>query len=140
MIDNAADRKAIRVKEKAARLAERERGDVIRNLMSTTHGRRYLWDKLGEAHVFATSFSSDPLAMAFNEGERNFGLRLLNEITRWCPEQFIQAMRESNERHISDDSSASSEHSRGEDDGRDDLGSDEAGREPDYRHPSEARV
>ena len=32
--------------------------------------------------------------MAFAEGERNQGLQLLADIMRWCPERFIEMMRE----------------------------------------------
>ena len=100
-MDNAASRKEIRRKEKEARQAERDRGVVILETMSTKNGRGYVWDQLAAAHVFATSYSPDALQMAFAEGERNFGLRLLNDIIEWCPEQFIQMMREQNERRIS---------------------------------------
>jgi len=138
MVVNAADRKSIRAAEKASRLADRDRGDVIRNLMSTSSGRRYIWDKLTSSHIFATSYSSDPIAMAFAEGERNAGLLLLNDIIQWCPEQFILAMRESNERRIAADRIASAERSSDEDDGRDAYRSDEADTADGvYRHPGD---
>jgi hypothetical protein len=101
-MDNAASRKEIRRKEKDARLAEKTRGGVTIDLMSTKNGRGYVWDQLAAAHVFSTSYSPDALQMAFAEGERNSGLRLLNDIIEWCPEQFIQMMREQNERSTID--------------------------------------
>lgn len=101
-MDNAASRKEIRQKEKAARLAEKNRGIVIINMMADKIGRAYAWDQLATAHVFSTSYSPDALQMAFAEGERNSGLRLLNDIIEWCPEQFIQMMREQNERRTID--------------------------------------
>ncbi len=101
-MDNAASRKDIRRKEKEARQEEKNRGVVIIDIMSTRTGRNYTWDQLACAHVFSTSFSPDPLQMAFSEGERNSGLRLLNDIIEWCPEQFIQMMREQNERRTHD--------------------------------------
>lgn len=97
---NAADRKDVRRAEKAARQAELARGEVVKGLMDTTAGRRYVWDRLSAAHIFVTSFNLDPVQMAFNEGERNQGLQLLGDIMQWCPDLFIQAMRESNERHL----------------------------------------
>ena len=101
-MDNAASRKEIRRKEKDARLAEKTRGGVTIDLMSTKNGRGYVWDQLTAAHVFSTSYAPDALQMAFAEGERNSGLRLLNDIIEWCPEQFIQMMREQNERSTID--------------------------------------
>ena len=98
---NAADRKSIRAAEKAAKLVDDNNRTVITAVMNTAPGRRYLWDKLAAAHVFATTFSTDPVQMAFNEGQRNQGLLLLNDIMEWCPDQFILAMREFNGRRTS---------------------------------------
>ena len=59
--------------------------------------------------------------MAFNEGERNAGIKLLNDIIQYCPEQFIEAMREANGRRTIDNASRDTGQRRdGEDgDGRD---------------------
>lgn len=100
---NAASRKDIRSKEKASKQADRTRGEVITALMSNPAGRGYIWDQLSVAHIFSTSFSADALQMAFAEGERNAGLRLLDDILNWCPEQFIQMMREKNVRERTPD-------------------------------------
>ena len=97
-MDNTASRKEIRRKEKAVRQAERESGEVIISLMSYRAGRNWVWDQLSYAHVFITSYSPDALQTAFAEGERNSGLRLLDTILTWCPEQFTEMMREQNER------------------------------------------
>ena len=99
---NTADRKSVRAAEKAADRADRARGEIITSIMSTTPGRAFFWDKLSAAGIFTTTFSSDPIQMAFNEGQRNQGLLLLNDIIQWCPEQFILAMREFNGRRTSD--------------------------------------
>ena len=99
---NAADRKAIRAAEKAAAIAERQHAEVVVESMATPQRRRYVWEKLAAAGIFATTFSTDPLQMAFNEGQRNAGLILLNDVIENCPEQFILAMRESNARRTSD--------------------------------------
>lgn len=95
---DAASRKDIRAKEKADRQADRDRGAVIIGVMDSKIGRNYIWEQLAAAHVFTTSYSTDALAMAFAEGERNSGLRLLDDIMSWCPEQFTLMMREQNDR------------------------------------------
>ena len=100
---NAADRKQIRAAEKAAAIAERERGEVVVEMMATTPRRRYVWEKLAAAGIFSTTFSTDPVQMAFNEGQRNQGLVLLNDVIQYCPEQFILSMREANGRRTDDD-------------------------------------
>ena len=57
--------------------------------MATPQRRRYVWEKLATAGIFQSTFSTDPLQMAFNEGQRNAGLVLLNDVIQYCPEQFI---------------------------------------------------
>lgn len=121
-MDNAADRKSIRAKEKVAQLAERARQDVLRNIMSTIEGREWMWNILSEAHIFRSTFNGDALQSAFNEGQRAVGLAILADILIACPDQYIQAQRESHERHHRDNAIASTlaERRRGEvDDGRD---------------------
>lgn len=120
-LPNAADRKSIRKQEKAARLAERQRHEVITQIMSTTFGRAWFWDYLSSAHCFATTHvPGDALGSAFQEGRRSLGLELLSDILSACPDAYIQAMRESNERHHSnnrspdpDDSAALAERRSG---------------------------
>lgn len=97
MAYNAAERSEIRKAEKAARLATLNRGAVLKSIASSLEGRRYLWGTLSDAHVFSSTFTGDALRSAFLEGERNAGLRLLNDFVQFCPEEFIQAMREANE-------------------------------------------
>ena len=122
---NASDRKSIRAAEKTSAIAERERGEVVVEMMATQARRRYVWEKLGAAGIFSTTFSTDPGQMAFNEGQRNQGLVLLNDIIQYCPEQFIEAMREFNGRRTSSDATARGnlgERPSGEDTGGDDSG------------------
>lgn len=122
-MDNTGDRKSIRAKEKQAHIAEASRQSVLRNLMSTIEGRTFMWDVLANAHIFSSTYTGDALQSAFNEGQRAVGLALLADILIACPDQYIQAQRESNERHHSHNASASastSERRRGEvDDGGD---------------------
>lgn len=114
---NAADRKSVRRAEKDAALADRQRLDNIRDRLSTSGGRLYLWGELSAAHIFQTSMSPDPLQMAFLEGERNMGLRLLNDILAADPNQFVIMWREASGRDTN-------EQPRGPDVDRDDSGSD----------------
>ena len=105
-MDNAADRKAIRQKEKQSAIADASRQSVLHTVMSTIEGRTFIWDFLASCHIFTTTFTGDALTSAFAEGERNVGQRLLSDIMVVCPDQYIQAMREANERHHSDNARA----------------------------------
>lgn len=114
MTDNSADRKDIRRREKQAKIDAASRASVIRSIMSTIDGRAWLWHTLGQCHCFSTTFNGDPLQSAFAEGQRSIGLALLADIMITCPDQYIQAMRESHER-----SSLDERRSSPESDGRD---------------------
>jgi hypothetical protein len=113
-MNNAADRKSIRRLEKQAKLADANRRAVITSLMSTAFGREWMWDVLAQCHCFATTFNGDALQSAFMEGQRAIGLAIISDIMLACPDQYIQAMRESNER-----SSLDERRSSPESDGRD---------------------
>lgn len=70
--------------------------DDTKWLMSTKKGRRIVWRLLELARVFRLSYDTNPMAMAFNEGNRNFGNQLLAEIQSLCPERYLEMLRENN--------------------------------------------
>ena len=90
----------VQAEEAAARAAvdrQTEIGD-FKWLMTQKRGRRYVWRLLEQAGVFQTSFTSDALAMSFNEGQRNLGLRILGFIHEHAPESYLEMLTEQNER------------------------------------------
>jgi hypothetical protein len=66
-------------------------------LMGSKRGRRILWRLLEQAGVFRLSFDTNAMRMAFNEGNRNYGNRVLDLIQRTCPEQYTVMVREAND-------------------------------------------
>jgi hypothetical protein len=60
-------------------------------------------DLLEFCHIFSTTFTPSPTSAAFNEGQRNVGLRLLNDIMSACPDHYVLMMRERNERDAARD-------------------------------------
>ena len=106
MTYNAASRKDVRRLEKQSRIEERQRLDTIRVLMSTTAGRQWVYDRLSQCHVFASSFSLNAYESAFKEGERNVGLQILNDVMMASPDNYVLMMREANVRHITADRAA----------------------------------
>jgi len=122
LIYDASDRRDVKRLEKAARLAERQRHEVIQGIMSIAPGREWMLERLESCHVFASSYSGNALSMAFSEGERNVGLQLLNDIMSACPGRYVEMMQERNERDAARDSAKQ----RARPDGFEpDLGSDD---------------
>lgn len=71
-----------------ARLEQETEEADIKWLMSSRRGRRIVWRLLDQAGVFRTSFNTVAMQMAFNEGCRNYGLRMLALIETACPELY----------------------------------------------------
>ena len=121
---NAANRAHIKAAVKAARLVERQRQEIISGIMSVASGRAWVLDLLEICHIFSTSFQSNALQTAFAEGERNIGLRLLNDVMSACPDQYVEMMRERNARDSTADArrrAAPSDDSTPDDDSADDA-------------------
>lgn len=136
---NAADLRQIRAAKKRAQQREAERRLVVLSLMGGPAGRTYVYERLQRCHIFETSFSDSAQRMAFAEGERNVGLQDLIDVQQFCPDQYVQMLREANDRKIADGRSSSgpSTDSGPDDDGRErdpaDPGWDVGGRvESDY--------
>nr|WP_091658874.1 hypothetical protein [Massilia sp. PDC64] len=63
-------------------------------LMADPRGRRIVWRQLAAAGVFQSSFDPTAMTMAFNEGRRSEGLRLLAQIHAQCPDLYVTMMKE----------------------------------------------
>jgi len=101
MAFNAGNRKDVREAEKHRKTWDQQQREIMVGIMSLAPGRRWMCDLLEHCHVFGTSFSLNGLGMAFNEGQREIGLRLILAINEACPDQYVTMMRERNERSTS---------------------------------------
>jgi hypothetical protein len=72
---------------------ESEEADV-RWLMGSKRGRRILWRLMDQSGVFRLSFNTNSMQMAFAEGNRNMGNKLLAKIHTLCPELYPQMVKE----------------------------------------------
>ena len=79
-----ADRRAQRLEELA----------LLNTLMRAPGGRRWLYGMLAQCHIYATTFNPNAMIMAFSEGERHVGLRLLGEFMEAAPDQYQQMLKE----------------------------------------------
>lgn len=79
---------------------ERERRKEVEDLkwlMAHKPGRRFMWRLLEMAGVYRTSFNNSGSVTAFNEGQRNVGLRYVAEIQEHAPDQYLAMLKERNE-------------------------------------------
>lgn len=89
--DETAKRESAQLK---ARLRQETEEADYRWLMSTAQGRRIVWRMLERSGVYRSSFSSDAMVMAFNEGNRNSGLALLATVSNLSPAEYVEMMKE----------------------------------------------
>ena len=78
--------------EKERRRRDREVAD-LKKVLSIPEGRRFIWKLMSESGVFRTSFTGNSSTF-FNEGRRDIGLLILNEVMASKPEAFTQMQRE----------------------------------------------
>lgn len=90
-------------KEARERNARDSEASDLKWLMSSKRGRRIVWRQLEQAGVFRLSFHTNAMTMAFNEGNRNNGNRVLELVHRVCPELYPVMVREANEQRNPDD-------------------------------------
>ena len=88
------DAATVTAQRRKARLAARARDDALAGMMSIREGRAWVHDLLATSHVFESSFSNNPGLMAFREGERNVGLRVLAQVMRLAPDRYVDMMKE----------------------------------------------
>jgi hypothetical protein len=66
---------------KAAQLGSYSRMQRYRDFravfLGTSEGKRVLWQLIHWAHIYQSNMNEDPSIMAFREGERNMGLKVM---------------------------------------------------------------
>lgn len=109
-LDLAGQARAKADRDTRARLdRETEAGD-IKWLMASKRGRRIVWRQLDRAGVFRLSFNTNAMTMAFAEGCRNEGLRVLALVHELCPELYPVMVKEQNEHRNADDGNGRNDH------------------------------
>ena len=96
--------------ETRRKLARDNEDSDFKWLMSSKRGRRIVWRQLERAGVFRLSFNTNAMAMAFAEGSRNEGLRVLTQIHTLCPELYATMVKEANDNRNVDDGSSRNDH------------------------------
>ena len=83
-------------KNERERLEQHGEESDVKWLMSNKRGRRIIWRLLNQSGVFRLSFNTDSMLMAFAEGNRNFGNRILSLVHSQCPELYPVMVKEQN--------------------------------------------
>jgi hypothetical protein len=94
---DAGDRKAVTEKEKAYKRLEASKRMVIRQIMGTSEGRAWMNGILVLCNVFDSSFSTSALTMAYLEGKREIGLRLIADVVNAAPSRYTEMRKEAND-------------------------------------------
>ena len=53
---------------------------ALDEVLSTKNGRLVMWELLSRAGVYQPSFNREPLVMAYHEGARSLGIKLLEDL------------------------------------------------------------
>lgn len=94
--DLVGQQRARQVTDERDKLSRLEEADDLKWLMGSKRGRRIVWRLLERCGVYRTSFNTNALSMAFNEGSRNNGLYLLSVIQA-VPEKYVLMLQEQKE-------------------------------------------
>ena len=92
-VKNAADEQQVK------KAAEREKSEReiemadVKALMSSVIGRRFMNRLLSSCGLYRLSFNNSGSITAFNEGERNVGLKFLADVTEY-PDLYLLMLQE----------------------------------------------
>ena len=94
---NASDEKSVKSQtQKDKNIRDTELEDW-RLLLSKQWGRRLVWRILDQTGMYRTSFTGNSTTF-FNEGQRNIGLWLVDEVSMADEDQYLLAIKENNKR------------------------------------------
>lgn len=85
------------------KLAKDTEESDLKWLLGSKRGRRIVWRLLEQAGTFRLSFNTNAMQMAFAEGNRNSGNRLLAIIHAQCPELYPVMVKENTHDARNDD-------------------------------------
>jgi hypothetical protein len=92
-VTNAADASQVNSASGKERRGRDKDLEDLRAILALESGRRFIWRYLGECGVFRSSW--EPSAkIHFNEGRRDIGLRLLDDVMNANPQSYITMMAE----------------------------------------------
>ena len=97
MDEHTPDSSSANQRQKAIKRKAREEAEDFKWLLSSRRGRRIVWRQLERTGVFRSSFNNNSMAMAFAEGQRNYGLQVLAQVHAHRPEAYALMVSENND-------------------------------------------
>lgn len=79
---------------KAEKLKRQQEIEDIKWLLAHASGRRFVTRLLSQTGLFATSFHSSGSVMALNEGRKQIGYWMQNELMEIAPDAYIKMLKE----------------------------------------------
>lgn len=92
-VDLVGQEEAASKKQKDMKLSRDGQIEDFKWIMADKRGRRFMWRLLEVTGVYRTSFTGNSTTF-FNEGMRNVGLIVMNEIHENCPELYETLIKE----------------------------------------------
>ena len=92
---DANDEKQVKKARKQAEFDRALELDVIRGIMKSPAGRKWIYSKLERCHIYGNPFvAGQPDSTAFHCGEQNIGKMFLADIQEGCPDLYLQMVNE----------------------------------------------
>ena len=96
---NAGDEVQVKGRKQKAKREEDRWVNDLRSVMGTEQGRRVFWTLFDRAGITRMSFNpGNPHWTDFNEGARNLGNQFFAEVMAACPDLYLAAMKEANQK------------------------------------------
>jgi hypothetical protein len=95
---DAGDAKQVAERGRKTRREQAEHDTMLKGIMESTPGRRWIWRLLTKCNVFSTSFHENSRVTAFLEGKRDIGLNIIADIMRICPDEYVRMAGENTEK------------------------------------------
>lgn len=91
---DAGDAEQVNEARKTSGRKTKAKHEIVRKMMQDPSGRAFFFEELSACHIFSPSFAPDTHVMAFKEGERNRGLKLLSDIMASSSDLYLTMMSE----------------------------------------------
>lgn len=93
-VKNAADEAQVKEAEKNAKLGRDQELADLKKILSTDHGRRFVWRLMSHARVFGSIWEQSA-KIHYNAGQQDFGHFIMSDVVEAGPEFLLRMMQES---------------------------------------------